>query len=487
MFMDERRYDVWNEIRQHDLRAFSKLLTPTIFAEVAKRTDVRLGKSALHVGNLVWLGIAAALHATQSFAFVLTMTLKVLQDQQHFAQTKLGKATKAGRKKGGKKTSKHHPHRNDPTQVTEEAWSKARQRMPLAFWMELIVVLGERFQAAHQARLMYRGFRLLAADGTRLDLPNWPALRKYYGTARNKGGQHNAQARMVMLQFPSVRLPYRYELSALGIGETTLLLRMVGHLHAKDLVLLDAGYWSYGLFWAIQRRKASFAIRFRRGVQLKTLRSLGKDDRLVQWSPKDSRGKWRKEGLPKSIKLRAITYRVPGFRKQTILTNVLEPKRLSREDWTRLTTECPAGGKLAPGLYHRRWQIETTYDELKVVQGLDRTLRSRTPESVAYEVAGHVVLYLLVRWLMVEAAAKHSLDPLQISFTNALHELDSMRTSLIAASPHWAATTLLPRLLDRIASHQVQSRPGRHYPRRKKAAASKKSRTRAPTKSRKKG
>lgn len=475
-------YDVWNEIRQHDLRAFSKLLTPKVFAEVAQRANVPLGKSALHVGNLVWLGIAAALHTTQSFAFVLTMTLKVLEDQQHFAQTDLGKATKSGRKKSRKKTSKHHPHRDDPTQVTEEAWSKARKRMPLAFWMELIVVLGERFQAAHQARLMYRGFRLLAADGTRLDLPNWPALRKHYGTARNKGGQHNAQARLVMLQFPTVRLPYRYELSPLGIGETTLLLRMTGHLRAKDLVLLDAGYWSYGLFWAVQRREAYFAIRYRRGVQLKTLRSLGKDDRLVQWSPKDSRGKWRKAGLPKSITLRAITYRVPGFQKQTILTNVLGPKRISRDDWTRLTTECPSGGKLAPGLYHRRWQIETSYEELKVVQGLDHTLRSRKPESVAYEVAGHLVLYLLVRWLMVEAAAKHSLDPLRISFTNALHELDSMRTSLIAASPQWAATTLLPRLLDRIASHQVQPRPGRHYPRRKKTATTNKSSTGASVK-----
>jgi Transposase DDE domain len=487
MFMDEQRYAIWNQLRQHGIRAFSKQLTPEVFADAAKRSNVRLAKSPLHLGNLVWLGVAAALHATCSFAFVLTMTLKALEDQQHFSQTNLGKAKKNGGKRKKKKRSKHSPHRDDPTQTSEEAWAKARRRMPLSFWAELIVLLADKFQTQHQSKVMFRDFRLLAADGTRVDLPNWPALRKYFGAAKNKGGQHNAQARLVMLQFPSVRLPYRYELSPLGIGEISLLLRMVPQLRRNDLTLLDAGYWSYGLFWAVQRQQAYFAIRLRRGVQLKTLRSLGKEDRLVRWSPKDSRGNWRKQELPASIDLRAISYRVPGFRRQTIITNVLDAKRISREDWTRLTTDCESGRNLAPGLYHRRWQIETTYNELKVVQGLDRDLRSRTPESIAYEVAGHVVLYLLVRWLIVEAAAKHSIDPLRISFENALNELKLMQGALITATPCWAASTLIPRLLDRVASHYVEWRPGRHYPRKKKRSTQSKTARKAASKSRKKG
>jgi len=40
------------------------------------------------------------------------------------------------------------------------------------------------------------------------------------------------------------------------------------------------------------------------------------------------------------------------------------------------------------GLYHRRWEIETTYFELKEVQGLERSLRGRTPETIQFEVAG---------------------------------------------------------------------------------------------------
>jgi hypothetical protein len=79
---------------------------------------------------------------------------------------------------------------------------------------------------------------------------------------------------------------------------------------------------------------------------------------------------------------------------------------------------------------------------------------------------------LLVRWLIVEAAVKHGLDPLRLSFLEAFRELQLMRPSLLTARPHWASKVLLPRLLDRIAEHQVPERPGRHYPRRKKSKPS---------------
>ena len=471
MFTDERRYEVWEQIRQHDIRAFCKQLTPAIIADAARRSGVALRRSPLCVVNLVWLAIAAAMHATEKFACVLTTTLKILEDQEGFGKTELGKAKKRGKRKPRKGRSKNDPRCNDATKVSEEAFVKARQRMPLEFWINLIIVLCEQFEAGRGNFHIFRGFRVMAMDGTRLDLPNYQPLRDHFGTAKNKSGAHNVQARMVMLQFPFTRLPCHYELSPLGTGEVTLALRLIKYLKPNDLVLLDAGYWSYQLLWAIAHQGAFFAIRLRKGVNLKTIQRLqanGKD-RLVRWTPKDSRGKWRKLDLPKSIDMRVIEYRVPGFRQQAIVTSVLSPKKISREDWTRLTTDCEdARRKLLPGLYHRRWEIETTYDELKVVQGLDRHLRSRTVESIHYEIAGHVVFYLLVRWLIVEAAVKHGLDPLRVSFLEALRELKEMQKSLITASLHWATCVLVPRLLERIASHQVPPRPGRHYARKKK-------------------
>lgn len=480
MFKDEHRCDVWDEIRQHDIRAFSKQLTPQVLAEAARRTGVVLVKSPLYLVNLVWLGISAALHATDSFAGVLTMTLKLLEDQQQFAQSSIGQTQKNGRRRKQPGKSKHDPRRNDPTQVTEEAFAKARQRMPLGFWINLLIILGEQFAAQHPQLHRFRGFRVLALDGTRLDVPNFPELRQHFGTASNQSGAHHAQARMVLLQFPFTRLPFCYELAPLANSEVTMALRLVEHLRPGDLVLMDAGYWSCQLLWAIARRGAFFALRLRQNLNLKTLRRLRRNgqDRLVRWTPKDSRGNWRKLGLPPAIDFRVVPYRVPGYRTQSLVTSVTDPHQISRDDWTRLTTDCQeAGRKLLPGLFHRRWEIETTYHELKVDLGMDRHLRSRTPDSIQYEVAGYVVLYSLIRWLMVEAAVKHKLDPLRLSFVEAKRELEAMRVALITAEPPWVARVLLPRLLDRIAQHQVPLRPGRHYPRKKKNRTTKKQST----------
>ena len=80
-----------------------------------------------------------------------------------------------------------------------------------------------------------------------------------------------------------------------------------------------------------------------------------------------------------------------------------------------------------------------------------------------------MLLYLLVRWLIVEAAVRHGLDPLRISFRNAWRELAQMWPTLVVSRPEWVQGVLRPRLLERIASHLVPFRPGRTYPRTKKA------------------
>jgi hypothetical protein len=157
MFTDELRCSVWNDIRQRDIRAFSRQLTPAVFAEAAVRAGVKLGHSPLALANLVWLGIAAAIHASKSFACVLTMTLKLLEDQEQWS-AKLRKVKKQGKRRARHKRSKHDPRREDPTVVSEAAFSKARQRMPVTFWLELIIVLGEQFAQQHGELHAFCGF-----------------------------------------------------------------------------------------------------------------------------------------------------------------------------------------------------------------------------------------------------------------------------------------------------------------------------------------
>jgi hypothetical protein len=462
MFTDELRHKVWNEIRQRDLRAFNQLLPQEVFVEAARLAGSGVGHSALSLVQLVWLGIASAIDGSRSFASILTLTVKLLNDGDLWHPQALPKS-KSKIRRGG--TSKHSPRGTVLTRVTEEAFVQARARMPLGFWIALLLVLGQRFEQQHGPLVRWKEFRLLALDGTTINMPRWKALREHFGTAKNGKSKGRTQARLVMLQLPLARMPWRYVVGPIGQGERTLAAQLLEHLSAGDLVLLDRGFWSYGLFHQIQASPAAFAIRLPAGIRLRTLRRLGPRDRLVRWNmPTGPR--WRKSGLPDHIDLRVVDYQIRGFRPSAIVTNVLEPRKVSQEDWVRLATDTEAGAKrLDVGLYHRRWEIETTFFELKVTQGLEDSLRSRRPQGVYYEIAGHVLLYSLVRWLMVKAAVAAGLDPLRLSFKRALEELCDMRYALVAATPQRVSRILLPRLLERMAQHIVPLRPGRHFPR----------------------
>jgi hypothetical protein len=462
MFTDERRSNVWDRIRQQDLRVFGKILAPALMKEAAQAAHVELRTSPLNCVNLVWLGIAAALHGAKNFADILVLTFKLLEDADLWKPDRPPLQEK-------RRTSKYNPYGGKRTAVSEEAFVQARQRMPMDFWLWLILLLIQQFQTQHPDAVRWKGFRLLALDGTEIALPHWKSLAAAFGTSRNGRRRRRPQARMVMLAFPQCRLPWRYELTPRSCHEQTIAMRLLEHVEPRDLVLMDRGFWSFGLFWQIQRRQAFFGIRLRRGVKLKALKPLGKNDRLVTWKmPHGSRKKcaWKSlPDLPKSATLRVIRYQMRGFRPSAVVTNVLDPTAISREEWVRMATADESGMVLEAGLYHRRWEIETLFCELKARQGMQHCLRSRTAEGIAFEVAGHVVLYLLTRWLMFEAAEAYGLPALRISFTQALREINDIRHALLSATPQRVRRVLLPRLLWRIAQHLVPLRPGRHFPR----------------------
>lgn len=457
MFKDDIRSAVLQRLRQRGVRAFAHLLTAQVFDRTAQTTGIPIGTRPLNHAQLVWLGIASAWHSTRHFADVLGQTLKLLRDEGSPLVPRPQSQARSPRR------SKHDPRSTDPATVSEEAFSNARKMMPWSFWAGLITVLADCFNEQHPTRVRYKHFRLLALDGTCLNLNGWSRLAAHFGKAKNGTSVGRTQARLVLLEFPLVRLPLRYELVPLAQGERTVAARLLQGLHPDDLVLMDRGFWSYGLFWQIQGQGAFFAVRLMAGVRTRTLRKLGRNDRLVEWTPSDRQ--WKRQGLPESITLRMIHYKIRGFRPSTVVTNVLDPKEVTHEEWAGLANDREVAGVLTKGLYHRRWEIETSLKELKVVQAMEGKLRGRTPEAIAYEVAGHMVLYLLTRWLMVEAAKAHDADPLRLSFTAARNEMTDLSHSLMTCSGTRLRKVVLPSLLERVASHRVAFRPGRHYPR----------------------
>ena len=70
---------------------------------------------------------------------------------------------------------------------------------------------------------------------------------------------------------------------------------------AMILVLIDRGFFSYGLFCRIQENAVFGGIRLKSGVRVPKVRSLGNEDELVCWRPKHVRQKERldKDATPR--------------------------------------------------------------------------------------------------------------------------------------------------------------------------------------------
>src|SRR5262249_41228651 len=143
--------------------------------------------------------------------------------------------------------SRHSPGKDPAPPVAAAAFAKARQRMPSAFWVALVVRWAEKFQRLHGAVVGWRRCRRLALAGTGLARPDRPALRAHFGTPSNAGGSHGAQARRRRLRFPLARRPDAHLLAPWPEGETRLARQVRRGLRPDDLMLLDAGFLGHGL------------------------------------------------------------------------------------------------------------------------------------------------------------------------------------------------------------------------------------------------
>ena len=95
-------------------------------------------------------------------------------------------------------------------------------------------------------------------------------------------------------------------------------------------------------------------------------------------------------------------------------------------------------------LYHRRWEMEAIYDELKThLRQSRRVLRSRRPELVRQEFYGWVLMHYTVRWLLHQGAARHRIPHEDLSFTGHVQML-RQEQPLSGAFPPRAAEKARP-------------------------------------------
>ena len=252
----------------------------------------------------------------------------------------------------------------------------------------------------------YRGRRLVAFDGSTLDVADERTNRAAFGLPGGGRGQAAfPQVRLTAMVELGTRVAFAWHRGPLRESEAEQAEALLRHLRGGMLVLADRGYFGFPLWLRATQSGADLLWRVPTRNHLPVLERLadGSFRSIVRGSGQDRR---RSRG---ACPLRVVEYRIKGVGNRVfrLATTLLDPQQAP-------ATELAA-------LYHERWESENVYDEVKThLLGRGAVLRSKTPNLVCQEVDGLMLAYYAVRCL-IHAAARHAdEDPDRLSFVHAV-------------------------------------------------------------------
>jgi hypothetical protein len=175
------------------------------------------------------------------------------------------------------------------------------------------------------------------------------------------------------------------------------------------LCLADRGFYSFQRFQEARKRGAQLLWRVKANMVLPRLEQLADGSYLTRIYANQPDQRADRDGQ----QVRVIEYEIDDGIER-------DPEQRYRLLCTILEPENAPAGELG-GLYHERWELESTLDELKVHQRGPRVvLRSKSPDGVYQEAYGYLCTHYAIRRLMHDAALQGDLDPDRLSFTRSL-------------------------------------------------------------------
>jgi hypothetical protein len=269
----------------------------------------------------------------------------------------------------------------------------------------------------------YRQWRLVSLDGSTLDVADTVENDAAFGRpGASRGSSAFPKIRFVALLENGTHVLWNAGMADYATDEITLARDVVPGLRPGMLCLADRFFPSYELWQAAAKTGADLLWRVRQNARLEVDRRLPDGSYLsrIYASTKDRR-KQRN-----AIVVRVIEYRlkdVPGADPiYRLITTILDP--------------AAAPAKELAALYHERWEIETSLDELKThLRGAQIVPRSKTPELVRQEFYGLLMAHYAVRGLMHEAALRADEDPDRLSFLHSVRVVQRRMARFVAIPP----------------------------------------------------
>jgi len=422
--------------QQHDLTKLSGAIDPNWIAHALAATGkASIRRRKLPAEQVVWLVIALALYRGQSIPEIAAHLDLVLPDEIN-------------------------------PDIAKSALTQSRQRLgdePLA---QLFAISADAWDQRHQRGQSWRGLARYAVDGSTLRTPDSPDNRSHFGAQSYASGvvASYPQVRLVTLTALASHLIRDAVFGEYGKNEMRYARELLANIPDHSLTVFDKGFLSADILLGLQQQgvQRHWLIPAKANSKWERLDNHPTDYRVRMKVSPQARAQY--PDLPEFWEARAIEAVSRHGHKRVLLTSLLDAAAYPAREIAQQ--------------YNDRWQIETSYRELKSeMLGDELTLRSGTPQTVRQEIWGAMLAYNLVRQEMAEVAREAGVKATDLSFTVALHYLRYEWSWMAIASPG-KLPAHLQRLRIRLGEMLLpKQRRGRQCPR-----VVKKSPSRYPTK-----
>ena len=350
--------------------------------------------------------------------------------------------------------------------ATKGAFSLQRTKLQALFfqvWNRWLVKCFYQYYGVKAKR--WRGFRLLAADGSTAYLLNKKEVIGHFGTQDN---QHvsTPMARVMQIQDILNDITIWGDIRPIGESEQAIMAGQIRQLYEDSLTLFDRGYPSYTLMYLLlnEERPRHFLMRCRMGFnkEIKQFLKSRKTSKIIELTPTESAiTALREHGYIATaatrIKIRAAKIKLSTGETEILLTDLYNEKLFTLEDLKYL--------------YGLRWGIETTYGKQKNQQQMEQFSGHRVICIQQDYAAG---LFVANLQSLVEKQCENYLQKMDIKRKyryriNRNVSWASLKHNIVKLFLHNEPEGILLQLQKAFERNTEPIRPGRHNPRIKKA------------------
>jgi hypothetical protein len=285
--------------------------------------------------------------------------------------------------------------------LSKQALSKARMKLKYETFIKLNdAAIEEYYNEGHET---YKGYRLLAADGTMIELPYGEAIKKEFGNLNHNDAWINCGWSIVIYDVLNEMI-VDAKLHKYGQSERVYLQSQLKSIkkagkQKRDIIIADRGFPSLALFVKLLRMNYDFIMRYNGEQFLKELKEIvknEKDDMIIELSLTGSEArrsnpelkKLLKQGANPTINLRVVKIKLPNGTIEYLVTSILSKESITYDDLQQI--------------YNLRWGEEEHFKFEKGSAEIEN-ISGRTPQSIRQDYYSKILILNLHSVIVQEA------------------------------------------------------------------------------------